>query len=113
MFGDDDDSYAKYMIARIRRELMTFISPTTAWDVLRSPTVAMNTIESVMGFLSTGQEAIWAYGSGEDLPTMERGPGKGMTKIGYRTKRLFGLDADMQFEDMGSKSRIIMNGGFK
>ena len=36
--GEEDDSFIRYQMARLRRELISFSSPTTAWDILKSPT---------------------------------------------------------------------------
>ena len=110
---DDDESYAKYMAARIRRELLTFMSPTTAWDVLRSPTVALNTIESAGNLLATSMDSGWNFISGKDQEVMQRGPGKGELKLLYKAKRFWGMNAEYQFEDLDTKTRFIMKGGFK
>lgn len=106
---DEDSGYIKYMTARVRRELMTFIDPTTAWDVLRSPTVALNTIE---GFQRMGASMIAGMGAaviGEDQPTYQSGPYKGQEKMWADIERQF-IPFRKQFEDMDSKTRLVIKG---
>lgn len=58
-FGDDDDdSYVQMMMTRVRRELLTFLSPLTAWDVLRSPSVSMGAAEGIMKAIGSTAQAV-------------------------------------------------------
>lgn len=112
--GDDnDESYSLYMMARIRREMMTFMSPTTAWDVLRSPTVAMNTIGGFHRIIGDVGSAAWAIGVGEDIPEFKSGPGKGHNKLLYDLNRQLGTSFLYQFNDLDTKSRLIQGGGWR
>lgn len=104
---DDDDSYALYMLARVRRELLTFVSPTTAWDVLRSPSVAMRTVEDFGKVTYHGVNALGALATGEDLDRYKSGPGKGEIKLLHDLKPILALD---QLEDLDRKTRIISRG---
>lgn len=109
---DDDESYLRYMTARARRELMTFISPTTAWEVLRSPTVALNTIE---GFQRIGASMIGAVGaavSGEEQPIYKLGPYKDQERWSADLERQF-IPFRKQFEDMDRKTNLIIKGGIR
>ncbi len=112
-WDDDDESYTKYMLARVRREMSTFYSPSTAWDVLRSPTVALNLID---GFTKIQGDLVSSAGAvitGEDQPKYEQGPYKGENKLGADLKRQFGFGFEKQFDDLDTKTRLIQRGGFK
>lgn len=112
--GDDnDESYTIYMLARIRREMMTFASPTTAWDVLRSPTVVMNTIGGFHRILSDVGASAWALGEGEDMPIYKSGPGKGHDKLLFDINRQLGTNFIYQFNDLDTKTRLISGGGWR
>jgi len=104
---EDDDSYPLYMLARIRREMMTFLNPMTAWDVLRSPTVAMRTISDLMKVTYHGMDAMGALATGEELDRYKSGPGKGDIKILHDLKPILALD---QLEDLDTKIRLITRG---
>lgn len=108
---DDNDSYAKYMVARIRREMMAFVSPSTAWDVLKSPSVAMNMIDGMNKLIYTGMDATGAVLTGEQLPVYERGPGKGNVKFYWELGKQTGLSSILgQFEDIETKTRLAREG---
>jgi hypothetical protein len=112
-WGDDDDSYLAYprlILARVRRELNTYLSPTTAWDVLRSPTVALSTIESLNKVISSAYNTGKAGITGGEQPVYERGPGKGQHKLAYDTKKFLGLGFINQFDDMENKTRLVVKG---
>lgn len=105
----DEDSYLRYMTARVRRELMTFIDPTTAWDVLRSPTVALNTIEGFQKIGSSMVASMGAYVTGEDQPTYISGPYKGQDKLWADIERQF-APFRKQFSELDTKTRLITRG---
>lgn len=107
---DDDDSYFQYMTARIQRELLTFISPATAWDVVRSPTVALNTVDGLRKVVSDVGGAGYALMTGEELPVYKQGPKKGQTKLGADAAQFFGLGFINQFEGLDTKTRLIKRG---
>jgi hypothetical protein len=114
MGEEDDDSYAKYLVARVRREMMTFISPLTAWDVLRSPSVVMNQIQQIEGAVSSSVEALYdvTLGDGE-VNVKERGKGKGMPQWLYKSGKLVGLGSIYQFDDLDTSTRLIQDGAFR
>lgn len=105
---DDRDSYTLMMLARMRRELMTFFSPNTAWDVLRSPSVALDTIE--------GLSKLTYYSSvgmltGEAYKLYEAGPRKGESRIESTIKdRVPVLSQRHQFDDLEKKIQLIERG---
>jgi hypothetical protein len=109
-WDDDEDSYAKYMVARVRRELGAFISPTSLWDVLKTPSVAMSSIDGMSRIIYDTQNSIGGMVLGEDQPVYERGPGKGQNKLWFDIKRQSGLNSLTQFEDLSSKIRVISTG---
>lgn len=111
--NSDDDSYALYMMARVRRELMTFMSPATAWDVLRSPTVAMNSIGGFHRILNDMGSSGWAFVNGDEQPVYQSGPGKGHNKLLFDIGRQSGLNWTNQFEDMARKTRLVSGGGWR
>src|SRR5690606_27208038 len=105
---DDKDSYTLMLLARMRRELMTFFSPSTAWDVLRSPTVVMGSME---GFGKTVYTLTLGLASGEALDVYEQGPRKGETKIEAAIKDMIPVWSQRnQFEDMERRVRLIQRG---
>lgn len=108
-FSEDDDepSYTHYMLARVRREMLTFINPTTAWDVLRSPSVAMRTITDLTKVTYHSMDALGALATGEDLDRYKSGPGKGDIKLLHDLKPILALD---QLEDLDTKIRLITRG---
>lgn len=109
-WDDDEDSYAKYMVARVRRELGSFISPTNLWDTLKTPSVAMSSIDGMTKVIYDTQNSIGAMILGEDQPVYERGPGKNQSKLWFDLKKQSGLGALTQFEDLGSRIRVQANG---
>lgn len=111
---EDDDSYALYMMARVRRELMTFISPTTAWDVLRSPTIALNTIGGFNRIIGATIDATGAILTGEDLAVMKRGTGKGQNELLFRILQQSGGAGFLyQFDNLTQKTQLIQSGGWR
>lgn len=94
---DDDDNYAKYLALRVRRELVTFIDPVTAWDVLRSPTVALNTIDAMGKLIYATRDAVGAVLTNEDMKILESGPGKGYNELYWRA---LGLTPLRQFHQL-------------
>ena len=104
---DDDDSYTLYMLARMRRELLTFVSPTTAWDVLRSPSVALSTVEDFQKIIWHFMDATGAILTGEQLERYQSGPGKGQTKLFHSLKPILAVD---QLRDLDTKTRLITRG---
>lgn len=107
---DDDESYVRYMLARVNRELKTFLSPSTAWDVLRKPTVAMSTAEGVFKIIgdigSIGVSAI----TGEDIPVYKQGPYKGDVKLWADTKKQVGLGFLEQFSNLDVQAELVQRG---
>lgn len=111
---DDDDSYMQYMMARIKREIMTFGSPMTAWEVLRSPTVLMNTIQTTWRAGGSTAEALWDVSLGDgEINIKERGKGKGMPKWLYDGSKLIGASSLYQFDDLDTSTRLINDGSFR
>lgn len=109
---DDDDnseSYLHYLTARVRRELVTFISPSSLWDVLRSPTVALSTIDGFTKIQSSLIGSIGAVITGEDQPIYEAGPYKNQNKVFADVERQF-FPFLKQFEGLDDKSRLIETG---
>lgn len=112
-WDDDDESYTKYMLARIRREVSTFYSPSTLWDVLRSPTVALNLVDGFRKIQDDTFNSLGAVIWGEEQPMYEQGPYKGEYKLPADLKRQFGLGFEKQFDDLDVKTRIIQRGGIR
>ena len=108
----DDDSYFLYMLARTRRELLSFISPETAWDVLRSPTVAMNTIGGMRKIIYDVGDAGFALATGNDLPVYQSGHNKDRLKLVADVTNQLGLRWIDQFESLGVRTRFIRSGGW-
>ena len=107
---EDDDSYVRYMVARVNREMKTFLSPSTAWDVLRSPSVAMSTVTGISKIIGDTGEAGYSLITGEDLPKYEQGDYKGQYKLSADIKRQFGLGFIEQFDNLDTKSQLIQRG---
>jgi hypothetical protein len=107
---DDDDSYVRYMVARMNRELKTFMSPSTAWDVLRSPSVAMSTIQGMTKLIGHTGEAGYSLITGKEVPKYEQGDYKGQYKVNADFKKQFGLSWMEQFDNLDSKSSLIQRG---
>lgn len=76
---EDDDkkirrwSFVAYQAARLRSELLFFISPPEAWNILRSPMASMSVIENFIKLI--GQLI------SEPFEVYERGPWKGKFKM--------------------------------
>lgn len=113
MWDDDDDSYVKYMLARIKREMSTYYSPQTAWEVVRSPSVALNFLDGIAKIQRDVVESTGSFIAGEAQPRYEQGPHKGELKLVADLKSQFGLNFDAQFEALGTKTRLIQRGGYK
>lgn len=113
LWEDDDESYTKYLLARIRREISTFYSPATAWDVLRSPTVALNAIDGFRKVQGSLFNSIGAAITGDEQPIYIQGPYKDRNKLGADLERHFGLGFLSQFQDLDVKTRLIQRGGYK
>lgn len=112
--GDDDDSYVLYMLTRIRRELLTFINPVTAWDVVRSPSVVMNTIGGFHRIIDDIGSSGWATIHGEDQPVYKSGPGKGVNKLLFDVGRQTGVNGWLyQFDNLEQKTRLMQGGGWR
>ena len=109
-WDDDEESYTRYMLARVRRELVTFISPSTAFDVLKSPTVAMHTLDGMSRIIYDTQNSLGSAIMGEDQPVYESGPGKGQNKLWFDIKRQTGFNFATQFDDLQTKTRLIERG---
>jgi hypothetical protein len=107
---DENDSYVKYLVSRVRRELVTFISPSTLWDVLKSPTVVLNSIDGMNRIVYDLQNSVGAYVMDEDQPVYERGPGKGYNKLWFDIMRQAGLNSVTQFDDLSTKTRLAREG---
>ncbi len=109
--GGDDDSYTQMMLARMRREALTFLSPTTAWDVLRSPTVALRSIEDINATIWSVVDApidILLEGEAEKY---ERGRYKGEYKWKADIKKQIPVINQMkQFDDLSTQTRLIIQG---
>jgi len=112
-YDDDDDSYMKYMAARIKRELTTYYDPTTAWDVLRSPTVALSTIEATSKLLGTMTDGGWNYLTGNEQEMIKSGAYKGYGKAEAAFWRASGLDFMKQFEDIDRKTDFVLKGAYR
>ncbi len=110
---DDEDDYLDYLTARARREMMTFVDPTTAWDVLRSPTVMMSNILALQKAVYSTVEAGVDLSLGNEIDIKERGKGKGTPEWLYNTGRLVGANALYQFDDLETSTRLIQDGGFR
>ncbi len=113
---DEEDSYARYMMARVRREISTFFSPATAWDVLRSPTVALNSVEAMGKVWYDLIKSGGSYFNGEEQPIYKHGPKKGENKLYIDTMNSLGLGTIPsvgfydQFQDLDTKTRLIVRG---
>jgi hypothetical protein len=112
-WDDDDDSYIKYMLARVKRELSTFYSPQTGWEVLRSPSVALNFLDGIAKIQRDVVESTGSFITGDEQPRYQQGPHKGELKLVADLKSQFGLNFDAQFEALGTKTRLIQRGGYK
>ena len=77
---DIDDDYEErrmaflaYQAARLKSEMLFFISPPEAWNILRSPMASMSVIENAFKLL--GQM------TSEPFDKYEKGPWKGQYKV--------------------------------
>lgn len=80
MFGWDDDekdSFVLYQLVRLKRELLTFASPTEAWSVIRNPTVMLDSIQRLTQFTYSVTVGMT---TGEAWEEYEQGPNKGEVK---------------------------------
>lgn len=112
--GDDDDSYLLYMLTRVRREMLTFINPVNAWDVLRSPTVVMGQAKNLYKIIGDIGSSGWAAVSGEEQPIYKSGPGKGAYKLLYDIGRQTGIDGWLyQFDALDQKTRLMQGAGWR
>lgn len=108
---DDKDSFALYHIIRLRRELTTYFSPTTAWDVLRSPTVALDTIEKASEFTWGIVSTPILLLEGKDLPEYEQGINKGEKKIWVQLQNKVPIwNQRHQFDDFDNRIDLIERG---
>lgn len=113
-FDEDDDSYLVYMMARVKREIMTFGDPITAWEVLRSPSILMQTVKGLYKATGETASAAWDISLGDgEVDIRERGKAKGMPKWLYEGSKVTGTGALFQFEDLGVSTRLINDGGFR
>lgn len=107
MFGwdeDEKDSFVLYHIVRLKRELSTFFSPTEAWSTLRSPTVALDTIQRLGQFVSF-------VVSPEGYEEYKQGPNKGEVKAWAAIQNKIPLWAQRnQFNDLDRKIDLIERG---
>ncbi len=105
---DDKDSFVLYHMVRLKRELSTFFSPSEAWSILKSPTVAMDTTDrfgkivwSVLGGMATG-EAFEEY---------ESGPRKGEVRLWAQIKDYVPVWSQRhQFEGYDKRIELIERG---
>lgn len=112
MFGwdddDDKDSIILYHLVRLKRELMTFFSPTEAWSVLRSPTVALDTIEKFSEFVGSVAVGTW---TGRSFKDYESGPNKGEMRIWAQLQNKIPVWSQRnQFTDLDKKIDLIDRG---
>lgn len=109
--GGDDDSYAQMMLARMRREALTFLSPTTAWDVLRSPTVALRSIEDINKTIWSVVDAPIDLMINGEVEVYERGKHAGEMKWKADVKSQIPIINQMkQFDDLSTQTRLIIQG---
>jgi hypothetical protein len=114
--GDDgeEDSYIAYMMARVKREIMTFGDPITAWEVLRSPTILMQTVKNLYKATGETANAMWDISLGDgEVDVRERGKAKDFPKWLYEGSKVIGLGSAFQFQDLGVSTRLINDGGFR
>lgn len=110
-FGGDDDSYLKMMLARMRRETLTFLNPSTAWDVLRSPTVALRTVEDTGKILWHIVDAPADLLMDGKVDVYERGKNKGEAKWKADALKLVPIVGQLkQFDDIPTQTRLIIQG---
>lgn len=105
---DDRDSFVLYHIVRLKRELSTFFSPTEAWSVLRSPTVALDTIQRFGQFVDSVTTGVV---TGEAFEDYKQGPNKGEMKIWSQLQNKIPFWAQRnQFTDLDRKIDLIERG---
>jgi hypothetical protein len=79
---DDDEerrwAFLAYQAARLKTELLFFISPPAAWDILRSPMASMSVIEN---FIKITEQLVT-----DPFERYERGPWKGKPKLAKYAK---------------------------
>lgn len=110
-FKDDDDSYTKMMLARMRRELLTFVSPSTAWDVLQSPTVALRTVKDIGGIMWHLIDAPADYLLNGEVDVYKQGKYKGEQKWKADLKKAIPIVGQLkQFDDIPTATRLILQG---
>lgn len=107
---DESDSYNKYILARVRRELVTFISPSTAWDVIKSPTVVLNSIDGMSRIIYDLHNSIYAEIVDEEQPVYQHGSGKGYNKLWFDIMRQTGFNSVTQWDDLATKTRLVKEG---
>jgi hypothetical protein len=111
MFGWDDDekdSFVLYHIVRLKRELSTFFSPTEAWSVLRSPTVALDTIER---FTQSIYSLTVGVASGESFEEYKQGPNRGEMRIWAQLENQIPVWSQRnQFVELDRKINLIERG---
>lgn len=105
---DEKDSFLLYQIVRLKRELSTFFSPTEAWSVLRSPTIAYDTIQRLGQFVNTTTTGIL---SGEAFEEYKQGPSKGEVKIWSQLQNKIPVWSQRnQFEEFDRRIDLIERG---
>ncbi len=105
---DNDDSFILYQLVRLKRELMTFVSPTEAWSVLRNPTVMLDTIQRLSQFVMTSTVGVV---TGEAFEQYEQGPHKGETKLkAHFLNQLPGASMRNQFKEFDRRIDLIERG---
>jgi hypothetical protein len=111
MFGWDDDekdSFVLYHIVRLKRELSTFFSPTEAWSVLRSPTVALDTIQRLAQFTDSVTTGLM---SGEAFEEYKQGPNRGEIRIWSQLQNKIPVWSQRnQFEEFDRRIDLIERG---
>ena len=102
---DDETGFLVYQIVRLKRELSTFFSPTEAWSTLRSPSVALDTIQRFTNFVgSTVDFTNWQE-------EYEQGPNKGENKVWAAIQNQIPIWSQRnQFVDLDRKADLIERG---
>jgi hypothetical protein len=112
MFGwdedDDKDSFILYHIVRLKRELSTFFSPTEAWSTLRSPTVALDTIQRLGQFVESVTVGV---ATGEAFEEYKQGPSQGEVKLWSQLQNKIPVWSQRnQFTELDRKIDLIERG---
>jgi hypothetical protein len=91
--GDDEDEWMKsmlvYQLHRLDSEVSFYRNPSSAMEVLKSPSAAMSTVEAVGTAFKTSFGPAFNFGEDwMDYPIYERGKHKGKSKAGVAIKKL-------------------------